>query len=373
MSSPLTGTDMDELRCQLALTQVAGVGGKRALALLEQFGTASAAWKAPVKQWCKVTGITAAIAQGKSDEALAWADKEIAFMDKKQIRPLFMNDEAYPKRFLNCADPAIMLFYKGNGNLNATHVVAVIGTRKNTDYGLRLTEELIDGLKSVPDVLVTSGLAYGIDAIAHRRCVQQGIPTVGVLGHGLQMLYPPANKALSEEMQEHGGILSEFPSGTLPERTNFPVRNRVVAGISDVTVVVESDAKGGAMITAYMAASYNREVAAYPGRTTDAKSAGPNKLIRTNVASMITGPQDLLEVMGWAGRKKDTAKQPQLFLNLSPEEQAIIDALQGKDAMHADELALQAGLRTAQLAATLLQLEMMNLVKTLPGKRYRLQ
>ncbi len=265
-----------------------------------------------------------------------------------------------------------MLFYKGNADLNATKVVAVVGTRKNTDYGHKLCEELVEGLQSMGNILVVSGLALGIDAIAHKKCVSLGMPTVGVLGHGLDRIYPYNHKELSEQMVEHGGILAEFPSETLPDRNNFPMRNRIVAGLSDVTVVVESHVSGGALITAHMASGYNREVAAFPGRVNDSRSAGCNELIRTNIAGMITKAEDLAEMMNWNKEGRPKAVQKQLFINLSPDEQKIVDMLNGKDNVHADELFYTTGLANSQLAATLLQLEMQGVIKSLPGKLYRM-
>ena len=266
----------------------------------------------------------------------------------------------------------MMLFYQGNASLNPTKMLAIIGTRKNTDYGLRATEDLVEGLQSQEDLVIMSGLAVGIDAIAHRKCVKLGIPTIGVVAHGLDRIYPSMNKDLAKDMLSCGGVLTEFPSGTKPERGHFPVRNRLVAGMCDITVLVESDEKGGGMITAYLAASYNREVAAFPGRVFDTKSGGPNKLIRKNIASLITGAADLADLMNWTGARPSKKNQAQLFLTLSPEEQQVANALEGKDGVHADELMLQTGLSTAKVGALLLQMEMMGVVKALPGKMFRL-
>ena len=265
-----------------------------------------------------------------------------------------------------------MLFYKGNADLDTAKIVAIVGTRKNTDYGHKLCEELVDGLRGEENILIVSGMALGIDAIAHKRCVQAGIPTVGVFGHGLDRVYPYNHKALSEQITENGGLLAEFPSGTLPDRNNFPMRNRIVAGLSDVTIVVESHVSGGALITANLASGYNREVAAFPGRVNDTRSAGCNELIRTNIAAMITKAEDLVEMMNWSKEGRPKAVQKQLFINLQPEEQKIIDLLQTKERVHADELFHFTGLSNSQLAATLLQLEMQGLIKTLPGKSYRM-
>jgi DNA processing protein len=362
----------EEVFYQLALTLVPGIGAKTGRALLERFGSAAAVFKTPLKQLKTIDGITEIKAKGfKEATVFAGAEKELNFVLKNDIEVLY-TDHRYPTRLKNCSDAPFLLFYKGNGDLNAAKIVAIVGTRKNTDYGHRLTEELVEGLQSLNDVLVLSGLALGIDAIAHKKCLQVGIPTVGVLGHGIDRVYPFLHKNLAEQMIEHGGLLSEFPSETLPDRGNFPMRNRIVAGLADVSVVVESHATGGALITAHMASGYNREVAAFPGRVNDLRSVGCNELIRTNVAAMITKADDLIEMMNWGSDSKPKAVQRQLFINFTPEEQKIIDVLQGRDNVHADELFHNTGLPSSMLAATLLQLEMQGLVKSLPGKLYRM-
>jgi DNA processing protein len=365
--------DNEELFYQLALTFVNGIGHKTGRLLIDHFVNAKNVFNAPVKELAHIDGITPIKAKGfKEPEVMKRAEEELEYISKNNIKALFFNDERYPQRMNNCADAPLLLYYKGNANLNAEKVVAIVGTRKSTEYGHKLTDDLVDGLQTQENILIVSGLADGIDAIAHKRAVHAGLPTVGVLGHGLDRIYPPNNKKLANEMLENGGLLTEFTNGTELERGFFPMRNRVVAGISDVTIVVESDIKGGALITARMASGYNREVAAFPGRTTDSKSSGCNELIRTNVAAMITNADDLLELMNWSEGKKQKAVQKQLFLNLSADEQKIVDLLQSKDSVHADELYHHTGLGNSQLAATLLQLEMQGIIKTLPGKNYRI-
>ncbi len=360
----------EELFYRLALTFVPGIGAKTGRNLLEHFGSATKVFNAPIKELRHIDGIGDTKVKGfKEAGVMQKAEAELAFVQKNGIEVLM---HGTPKRLSNCSDAPLLLYYKGNAKVDTARVVAIVGTRKNTDYGQRLCEELIEGLRPIENLLVVSGLALGIDAIAHKKSVQMGIPTIGVLGHGLDRIYPFTNKQLAAQMVENGGLLTEFPKGTQPERSNFPMRNRIVAGISDVTVVVESNIAGGALITALMASGYNREVAAYPGRVTDARSAGCNEIIRTNIAAMVTKPSELIEMMGWADGKKPKAIQKQLFLDLSSEEQKVIDILQSKETVHSDELYHQTGMPSSQLAATLLQLEMMGLVKTLPGKNYRM-
>lgn len=363
----------EEAFYRLALNYVPGIGVKLGKALLDRFGSAVGVFNASMKALVSVPGISEPkVQQLRDDEIFRKTEKEAAFIAKNNIRTFFITDEDYPKRLANCADAPLMLFYKGNANLDAKRIVAIVGTRKNTEYGVQLCEELVQGLQGQEDVLVVSGLAYGIDAVAHKKSVALGMPTIGVMAHGLDRIYPPMHKNLANEMVECGGLLTEYTTGTIPDKGSFPARNRIVAGMSDITVVVESDRKGGALITAHMASSYNREVAAFPGRVNDNRSAGCNELIRTNIAAMITGADDLLELMNWGKPKKQKTVQKQLLLNLSEEEQKVIDILQQKDAVHADELFYQTGIATPQLAAILLQLEMQGIIKALPGKQYRI-
>lgn len=364
--------EQSELFYQLALTFVPGIGAKTGRALVAHFGSAKEVFSIPLKQLRHAEGIGETKVKGFTDPAvLARAQEELDFVVANGLRVLYPGNN-YPERLSNCSDAPLLLFYKGNANLDTAKIVAIVGTRKNTDYGHKLCEELVEGLQSFSDILVVSGLALGIDAIAHKKCVALGIPTVGVLGHGLDRIYPYTNKALANQMEENGGVLAEFPSGTLPDRNNFPMRNRIVAGMADVTVVIESNMAGGALITAHMASGYNREVAAFPGRVSDSRSAGCNEIIRTNIAGMITKADDLVDMMNWSREGRQKAVQKQLFINFTPEEQKIVDVLQTKDSIHADELFHHTGLANSQLAATLLQLEMQGIIKTLPGKYYRM-
>ena len=248
----------DELLHRLALTFIDGIGPKMARVLLSHFGGAKAVLTAPLKDLKNIGGMGESRAKAcKQPEIFRRAEKEILFTEKHSIQSIFFTDKAYPPRLKSCEDAPMVLFYKGNALLNPSKMVAIVGTRKNTDYGLRITETLIEDLQSQEDIVIVSGLAFGIDGIAHRKCLQLGLPTIGVVAHGLDKIYPPSHKSLAKDMLALGGLLTEFPSGTSPDRSNFPLRNRIVAGLCDVTVIAESDEKGGAMITAYVAASYN--------------------------------------------------------------------------------------------------------------------
>ncbi|MBS1772283.1 MAG: DNA-protecting protein DprA [Bacteroidetes bacterium] len=361
-----------ELLYRLALTFVNQVGPRIGRTLIERYGEASAVFKAPLKELKAIEGMSEAKARSFREEVvLQKAEVELTYITKNNIIPVWINDDVYPNKLKNCLDAPLLMYYKGNGDLNTTKQVAVVGTRSNTDYGTKLTEDLIAGLANIEDITIVSGLAAGVDTIAHKAALANKIPTIGVLGHGHDTMYPVGNRNLAKEMQIMGGVLTEYPSGTQGMKENFPQRNRIVAGMCDVTIVVESDIKGGSLITARVANSYNRDVAAFPGRVGDRRSSGCNELIRTNIAAMITKTDDLIELMNWGKDKKTKTVQKHLFVNLSPDEKMIMDILHDKDAVHADELFHKSGMSSSQLAATLLQLEMQGLVKTLPGKMYR--
>ena len=361
----------EELLYRLALTFIDDIGPIRGRALLTHYSSASAVFKAPLKELKHLPGMNEVRAKAfRNEDILLRAEQELTYIAKQNVQVLWIDDENYPSNLKSCVDAPLLMYYKGNGSLNTEKKVAIVGTRKSTEYGTKITEELVEGLSTIKDIAIISGLADGIDTIAHKAALNQHIPTIGVLGHGHDKMYPANNRSLAKDMQELGGVLTEFPSETIPGRENFPKRNRIVAGMSDVTIVVESDIKGGALITARIASSYNRDVAAFPGRVGAKRSSGCNELIRTNVAAMITKADDLLELMNW-GKVKQKVVQKQLFINLSPEEKNLMDYLSAKDAVHADELYHSTGMNNSQLAATLLQLEIQGLVKALPGKMYR--
>lgn len=363
-----------ELLYQLALTQVPQVGDVQARLLVQRFGSASAVFKVRRSQLEHLEGIGSVRASHISGFSnFAAAEAELAFLERYAIQPLFFTDAAYPQRLLQCADAPILLFYKGTANLNTARVLSVVGTRFHTEYGKRFTENLIADL-TAHGVLVVSGLAFGIDAIAHKAALKTGLPTIGVVGHGLDRIYPKAHSNLAREMvQQGGGLLSEFWSGTQPDRFNFPLRNRIVAGMADATLVIETDIRGGSMITAQLADGYNREVYALPGRVSDPKSRGCNYLIQHNRAAMLTDAQQLVQSLGWddAPQKQKTI-QPSLFVDLSEEEQQIVALLRDKDALHIDELNLRSTLNSSTMAAAILNLELNNMVQSLPGKMYKL-
>jgi DNA processing protein len=362
-----------DLPYQLALTEVPHIGYVQAKILTDHFGSAAAIFKAPQDQLEKLERIGQVRARSiKSFRDFSKVEKEIRFIEKYNIRTLYLTDKEYPQRLLNCYDPPTLLFYKGNANLNTSRVVAIVGTRNNTEYGKSVTEKLVKELISL-NCIIVSGLAFGIDSIAHKCSLKYNVPTVGVVGHGLDTIYPRQNSNLAKQMLQDGGLLTEFRSNTNPDKHNFPSRNRVVAGISDATIIVESGIKGGSMITADLANDYNRDVFAIPGRTNDVKSSGCNELIRNNKAVLLQDPAQFSEIMGWADQKKTTAPvQKELFVDLSDDEKKIAGLLNNDQILTIDELNFQSGISASSLAASLLNLEIKGMLKVLPGKRFSL-
>ncbi len=362
-----------ELLYQIALTLVPNIGAVHARTLTDQFGDASSIFTAKRSSLGKVEGIGDIRAKNiKEFTDFKRVEEEIAFIQKYSIQPLFLTDDKYPKRFLNCYDPPTILYYRGNADLNHSKVLAIVGTRLNTGYGKQVTEEIIRDLSST-GIVIVSGLAFGIDAIAHKTSLKYNMPTIGVVGHGLDSIYPVQHKGLAKDMIMQGGILTEFISKTKPDKHNFPIRNRIVAGISDATIVVETSIKGGSMITAAMSNSYNRDVFAFPGRTTDNKSSGCNHLIKTNRAILLTDSKQLLETLGWEEKtKKPSMHQRELFIQLSDEERIIINILKEKELTPIDELNMLSNLSVSSVASAMLNLEFEGVVKSLPGKVYKL-
>ena len=319
----------------------------------------------------KVSGITDNIVQSlDSKEIMLRAEQEMKFVEKNGIKPLFYLDQEYPKRLQHCHDSPLLLYYKGNADLNVEKVVGVVGTRNITDYGRYMTEQIIEGL-SANNVLIVSGLAYGVDAASHMAALKYDLATVGVMGNGLHTIYPAENKNLAAKILEKGGILTEFMNGTKPDKGNFPQRNRIVAGMVDCLVVVESALKGGAMITAELANSYDREVFAVPGKIGDLYSEGCNCLIRTNKANLVTSAVDILYTMRWDIDTKVVAKQMRLFRDFSEEEKIIMDVFEDKNIVHLDDIIVNTDLSPSKIASVLLSLEFDGVLTALPGKRYQ--
>ena len=363
----------NELIYRIALTQVPNIGDVHGKMLINIFGDASSVFNARKKDLENIEGIgTVRAASIKGFGNFLVAEKEISFIEQYKITPLFITDNSYPQRLLNCYDSPLMLYYRGTADLNHSKIISIVGTRNNSEYGKQTCEKFIEDLDK-ENVIIISGLAFGIDTIAHKTSLKNNLQTVGVLAHGLDRIYPAQNKTLAKQMIEYGGLLTDFTSNTIPDKQNFPKRNRIVAGICDALIVIESSVRGGSLITAELANGYNKDVFAIPGRVNDTKSEGCNYLIRNNKASILTSANDLIENMGWEENKKPSPKkQKELFIELSPEEKIIIDILQQKNGIQIDELYFKSGLSSSIMAATLLMLEMKNVVQPLPGKIYKL-
>ena len=363
-----------DLLYQIALTQIPNIGCVHAKTLAEHFDTAEAIFKARKSTLENIEGIGSIRANSiKSFVDFSGAEEEVKFISKYKIQPLFITDKHYPRRLLNCYDSATMLYYRGEADLNTSKIVSIVGTRANTEYGKSITEKLVKEL-AAEKLLIISGLAFGIDTMAHKSALKNSLPTVGVLAHGLDTMYPTENTKLAKQMvTEGGGIITEFMSGTKPDKHNFPTRNRIVAGMADATIVIETDIKDGSMITAELANNYNRDVFAFPGKTTDNKSKGCNYLIRANKAALITSAQDLLELMAWLPQPEKKKKiQRELFIELTSDERILVNLLNQNEQMQIDDIYFKSQLSTSLVASALLSLELQGIVMSLPGKVYKL-
>lgn len=358
---------------QIALTQVPKVGDVIAKKLIAYCGSAEAVFKEPRKNLMMIPGIGSALANViRSKDLLSTAEFELRFMEHNAVKPIYFLDNDYPFRLKQCVDAPILLYKKGSDvNLNEKKIISIVGTRRASGYGLRITAQMVKDLSGLDNVLVVSGLAYGIDIAAHKASLKHNIPTLGVMAHGLDRIYPSVHAKVSNDMQDQGALISDFISGTPPERENFPKRNRIIAGLSDATLVVEARKKGGALITADIANSYSRDVFAVPGRVGDENSEGCNQLIRRNQAALVQSAEDVCYLMGWDAdsQKKDT-KQVELFVDLNKDEEALLGVLGSKEKFSIDLIAIQTKQRIPKILETLLQLEMKGLVKALPGSFY---
>jgi DNA processing protein len=363
-----------DLLYQIALTLIPNIGPVQAKLLLQHCNPEEI-FHAKKSFLEKIEGIGPVKAASISAfKDFSKAEEEIKFIEKYKIKPLFLTDKDYPKRLLNCYDSPTLLFYKGDADLNTTKIIAIIGTRSHTDYGKQVTEKLVKEL-AAQNVMVVSGLAYGIDAIAHKASVKNGLPTIGVLAHGLDQIYPSEHAGLAKDMiKQGGGLLTEFRSKSKPDKHNFPTRNRIVAGMSDAAIVIETGIKGGSMITAELANGYNKDVFALPGKVTDSKSTGCNYLIKNNKAMLLTDAEEIIQVMGWEERsqKSGVRSQKELFIEMSKEERMVVDILNEKESVNIDEINMKSGLSSSAVAAAILNLELQNVILSLPGKLYKL-
>lgn len=362
-----------ELIYQIAINHIPGIGGVTARRLISYCGGVEAVFREKLLALKKIPGIGEKLAAAiHNQDVFVRAEQEILFIEKHNIRALFYQDDEYPYRLKQCEDGPMLIFIKGNTDLNRQKVLAIIGTRNITAYGRSHCEELVS--KLVPyDPLIVSGLAYGVDACAHKAALKHNLPTVAVLGHGLDRIYPQVHNTLAKQIVSDGALVTDFLTGTKPDRENFPKRNRIIAGLCDGIIVIEAAVTGGALITANIANSYNRDVFALPGRVCDKYSQGCNKLIRINKAHLMESVADLQYIMNWeAGNNAKPGIQTSLFVTLNEEEKKIASFLKDKNEAGIDQIVTGTGFNLSKTTALLLNLEFKEVVKPLPGKMFRL-
>jgi DNA processing protein len=377
MNDLRSGINEEELLLRLALHLLPGIGPVLARNLVSYCGSVQAIFKAKKNQLEKIPGIgNERASRILKHREIGKAEKELRFIQRENIRFLFYLDKEYPSRLKNCEDAPVGLFCKGEMDLNPDRILAIVGTRHMTSYGKESTAKLVHELQQY-NVTIASGLAYGIDSVAHREALRNNLPTIGVIAHGLKQIYPAEHRQLASQMIRSGGLISEYESDSKAEVDNFPARNRIVAGMADGVIVVESAGRGGALITADLANGYNREVMAVPGRNSDQYSNGCNELIRLNKAALIQSGKDVAELMNWSDdplvkQEKPRYIQAELFDALSADEQKVISLLKpGKQLL--DELSIRTGISTGLISSMLLKLEFDGFIRALPGKQFQLK
>jgi DNA processing protein len=356
----------------MALAKVPGVGPVVAKKLIAYCGGAEQVFLKGSAFFERIPGIGKVIAKAVADNRpLEAAKQEFDLCARHGVRVITFLDKAFPQRLNHCADAPLLLFVKGEGDLNAQRMISVVGTRNATAHGRETTEQLIDELAPL-GVTIVSGLAYGIDITAHKAALKHGLPTIACLAHGLDKVYPPVHASTAKEMLANGALISEYPLGTKPDRENFPTRNRIVAGMTDATLVVEAGIKGGALITAQLASDYDRDVFAIPGRTTDIHSAGCNRLIKEHKAALVTCAADIITALNWdLPDKKSPSKQQRLLIDLTPEQEVLVNALR-ESSLSVDILAARSKMPMSRVSALLLEMEFDGIVRNMPGKVYEL-
>jgi DNA processing protein len=367
----------DSLKYKIALTMIHGIGNILAKNLIAYIGSVEGIFKEKRQNLAKIPGIGEVLSKEiVSHSLIERAEKEIEFISKNQIKAIFFTEKDYPYRLKECPDSPILLYCKGNTNFNEGKFVGIVGTRSATQTGKENCTKLVSDLAAmVPQLTIVSGLAYGIDIYSHKAAVENHLPTIGVLGHGLDWIYPAAHRSTAIKMLAHGALLTEFISETNPDKPNFVKRNRIIAGLCDALVVVESGIKGGALITAELANDYNRDVFAFPGRVDDIWSKGCNSLIKSNKAFLMETAEDLLQIMNWEklDSGSEIAPQVSMYFDLAEEEKEILFQLrQHADGLQVNELAIQMSKPFSKISSLLLQMEFKGLVKCLPGNIYRI-
>lgn len=357
----------------LALHFIPGIGDYLIRQLVSYCGSAERVFKTPKGKLLKVPGVGEVTAEAiRSGKPFAKAEEQLKRAEKEEVKLVFFTDDAFPSRLKQINDAPSLLYVKGNVDFENTKVVAIVGTRQATPYGRARVEELVEGL--VPhQALILSGLAYGIDIHAHKHAVKCNLPTVGVMGSGINVIYPAPHASLVTKMIDNGAIVTEHPFDTPPDAHNFPARNRIVAAMSDAVVIVEAAEKGGALITAELANGYNKDVFAYPGNIGQSHSTGCNSLIKANKAHLLTGVKDLEYIMNWEPGKKQEKKSPMDLTAYEPSEQLVLKTLlDNNHQLMIDEISWKTNLPVSQLASLLLNLEFKGIVSSMPGKLYKI-
>lgn len=363
------------LHYRIALGMIPGVGDITARKLVSYSGSVEAVFRESYRNLTRIPGIGESLASAVAGhEYMAAAEREADFVTKNNIRVYFYLDDDYPVRLRQCEDSPVTFYFRGNADIDSPMILSIVGTRHATQHGRDLCQKMVMELaQHYPKLLIVSGLAYGIDICAHRAALASGLPTVAVLGHGLKTVYPSVHAGAAKAMLENGGHLTDFISSTLPERNNFIRRNRIIAGISDATLIIESGIKGGALITADIAASYNRDVMAVPGRPGDEWSAGCNALIRCNKASLVEKSSHIEYLLGWKPASLDSPVQTMLFTGVTDNEKKICEALKNEGDLTMDVLARILEIPVYKLSTTLLQMELAGLITPCPGNVYRIR
>lgn len=367
----------DECISSMALVKVPGIGAVGAHRLVGALGSAADVFRRRLELPELVPGVSNRLVEALDNrQVFELAEKEWNFVEQNNISCLTYWDEAFPSRLRECEDAPVVLFYKGNVELNRLRVINLVGTRQITPYGQDICTRFLRELKELcPEVLVVSGLAYGVDIHAHREALANGLATVAVLAHGLDRIYPAVHRKDAVAIVNHGGLLTEYPSGTNPDKHNFVSRNRIVAGMCDATIVVESAEKGGSLITAELAESYQRDCFAFPGRVGDVYSSGCNQLIASNRAALLTSAEQFVSYMGWedaASKKAPEVIQRSLFPDLTEEEQRVVNILEQRGDLQINTLVVAADIPVGRMNSLLFELEMKGVVRALAGGMYHL-
>jgi len=362
--------DDSELLSILALQNVPNLGDSSAKKLIRHFGSAEAIFKEKRTSILKIDGIGNIRLEGLFDSGrFTAAEAELNFIQQNKIKYHYFLDPSYPEKLKHCVDGPILLFSRGNINLNKRRILSIVGTRKITSSGIAFCEKLIEDLEAFDPVIV-SGFAYGVDITAQRAAVKNGLQTVGCLAHGLNQIYPKTHARYIAQIEENGGFFTDFWSTDAFDRNNFLKRNRIIAGLSEATVVIESADKGGSLVTADIASSYDREVFAVPGRPSDIQSAGCLNLIKSQKAHVLTSVADLIYILNWELNSSGKAIQKQLFIDLESQEQLVYDFLQGQGKQQLDHIALNCKMPTFKAAGILLEMELKGAIRPLPGKLF---